>query len=195
MPKIYSDNKKQLLYKIIKENCIHTMRENGYKQLNIRDLTKMTGISTGTFYNFYHSKEDLILAIMEESQHNLEKRFLELFRSNGSVTKSKFIELYTFFFLEDEMNIFRYLSRDDLTNIFLRVEKIQSLVTIKYSMKKNIKYIDKPKQYINFSAVINFTQLVNFCLENDDLLVRDEMENTIKKLLENIADEIFEEDI
>ena len=94
----------------------------------------------------------------------------------------------------DEKNIFRYLSRDDLTAILLRAEKKQSFDAIKISMEKNIKYIDKPKKNINFHAVINFIQLIHLCIENSDLLVKEEIENTVKKLLENLADEIFEEE-
>ena len=90
MPKIFSDARKQSLYKIIKQNCINLIREKGYKQLNIRELAKTTGISTGTFYNFYNSKEDLILSIMEESQHNLENRFFKILECNGKITKLEF---------------------------------------------------------------------------------------------------------
>ena len=75
MPKIFSDAKKQFLYKSIKQNCIDLMCKKGYKQLNIRELAKITGISTGTFYNFYDSKEALILSIMEDAQRDLENRF------------------------------------------------------------------------------------------------------------------------
>ena len=94
MPKIFSDARKQSLYKIIKQNCINLIREKGYKQLNIRELAKTTGISTGTFYNFYNSKEDLILSIMEESQHNLENRFFKILECNGKITKSGFVERF-----------------------------------------------------------------------------------------------------
>ena len=170
------------------------MSKKGYKQLNIRELAKITGISTGTFYNFYDSKEALILSIMEDAQRDLENRFWKLLECNRKITKVEFIDLYSFFFLRDEKNIFRYLSRDDLTAILLRAEKKQSFDVIKISMEKNIKYIDKPKKNINFHAVINFTQLIHLCLENSDLLVDEEIDNTIKKLLENLADEIFEEE-
>lgn len=97
MPKIFSDARKQSLYKIIKQNCINLIREKGYKQLNIRELAKTTGISTGTFYNFYNSKEDLILSIMEESQHNLENRFFKILECNGKITKSGFVKLVVIF--------------------------------------------------------------------------------------------------
>lgn len=194
MPKIFSDAKKQFLYKSIKQNCIDLMSKKGYKQLNIRELAKITGISTGTFYNFYDSKEALILSIMEDAQRDLENRFWKLLECNRKITKVEFIDLYSFFFLRDEKNIFRYLSRDDLTTILLRAEKKQSFDAIKISMEKNIKYIDKPKKNINFHAVINFIQLIHLCIENSDLLVKEEIENTVKKLLENLADEIFEEE-
>lgn len=194
MPKIFSETRKQYLYKIIKQNCIDLIREKGYRQLNIRELAKMTGISTGTFYNFYNSKEDLILSIMEDSQHNLQNRFFKILECNGKITKSEFIDLYSFFFLKDESNIFRYLSRDDLTTILLRADRSQSFENIRTFMKKNIMYIDKPKKNINFNAVINFIQLVNLCLQNSDLLVKGEIESTVKKLLENITEQIFEEE-
>ena len=194
MPKIFSDAKKQFLYKSIKQNCVDLMCKKGYKQLSIRELAKITGISTGTFYNFYDSKEALILSIMEDAQRDLENRFWKLLECNRKITKVEFIDLYSFFFLRDEKNIFRYLSRDDLTAILLRVEKKQSFDAIKISMEKNIKYIDKPKKNINFHAVINFIQLIHLCIENSDLLVKEEIENTVKKLLENLADEIFEEE-
>ena len=44
------------------------------------------------------------------------------------------------------------------------------------------------------NAVINFIQLVNLCLQNSDLLVKEEIESTVKKLLENITEQIFEEE-
>ena len=194
MPKIFSDAKKQFLYKSIKQNCIDLMCKKGYKQLNIRELAKITGISTGTFYNFYDSKEALILSIMEDAQRDLENRFWKLLECNRKITKAEFIDLYSFFFLRDKKNIFRYLSRDDLTAILLRAEKKQSFDAIKISMEKNIKYIDKPKKNINFHAVINFTQLIHLCIENSDLLVKEEIENTVKKLLEKLADENIEEE-
>lgn len=96
--------------------------------------------------------------------------------------------------MKDESNIFRYLSRDDLTTILLRADRSQPFENIRTSMEKNIMYIDKPKKNINFNAIINFIQLVNLCLQNSDLLVKEEIESTVKKLLENNTEQIFEEE-
>ena len=81
MPKIFSDAKKQFLYKSIKQNCIDLMCKKGYKQLNIRELAKITGISTGTFYNFYDSKDTVEVRDTFYTRYGkLGESFLETFR-------------------------------------------------------------------------------------------------------------------
>lgn len=147
-----------------------------------------------TFYHFFPSKEDLILAIMKDSQDHLTRRFQELYQLHGAVRKSDFISLYYQFFIEDKTNVFQYLSRDDLTALLLRSDHSVSFDSVRISITENLEFLAHPKKNINLNAIINFTQLVNLCIENKDLLVKEELSNTIKKLLENLADEIFEEE-
>lgn len=195
MPKIFSPDKKQMLYQLLKQNCIVLLKEGGYKSLNIRDLARKTGISAGTFYHFYSSKEDLILKIMRDCQDRLQEQFMECYQTKGGISRNDFIDLYNTFFMMDKDNILQYLSRDDLTSLLLRSDGTDSADTLKNMMMKNINLLIQPKETINLNAVINFTQLLNLCMENKDLLVKDELTNTMKKLVENIADELFEREI
>lgn len=193
MPKVFSPDKKQQLFDLLKKNCILLMKERGYKGFNIRDLSSRTGISSGTFYHFYASKEALIFSIMMDCQNNLQNQFIKLFRNTGSVTRHDFIDLYFDFFMKDENNILRYLSRDDLTMLFLRSNQNQSKESIIDLMNANIQFIKHPKEKINYDAVINWIQIINLCIENNDLLIKEEFVNIIYRLLENMADEIYKE--
>lgn len=152
----------------------------------------MTGLSAGTFYHFYPSKEDLIFEILHDCQDRLKMQFVEIYQLKGSVGRKELIDLYNTFFITDPNNILRYLSRDDLSSLFLRTERKISFETVKNLIANNLKYLRSPKENINFNAVINFTQLINLCIENRDILIEEELTGTIQKLLENIADEIFE---
>lgn len=194
MPKIFSTEKKQALYALLKKNCLRLMKESGYKGLSIRELARLTGISAGTFYNFYPSKEALLLAMMGDCREALQARFAALARGGRGVGREEFVELYFDFFVADTENVLRYLSRDDLTALLLRADGGGTAETIQSGMAGNAAFLRNPKRNINFNAVMNLTQLINLCLENKDLLVEDELNNTIKTLLNNIADEIFEED-
>ncbi len=54
----------------IKEEIIQATREmiveEGYDRLNIRDIAKKCGIATGTFYNYFRSKQEIISALLDE---------------------------------------------------------------------------------------------------------------------------------
>ena len=47
--------------------------ENDFHQVNIRKISQASGLSTGTIYKYYHSKEELILDILEEKIKELKR--------------------------------------------------------------------------------------------------------------------------
>ncbi len=49
----------------------------GFKDTNVSDITKTAGIGTGTFYNYYSSKEELFMAIYMEENDKLKKSIME----------------------------------------------------------------------------------------------------------------------
>ena len=63
MGKAYSEEEKEKIHQQLLEEGIKLFHENGKKTLSIRELTKRVGISQGGFYNFYESKEELIIEI------------------------------------------------------------------------------------------------------------------------------------
>jgi AcrR family transcriptional regulator len=49
----------------------------GFKDTNISEITKMAGIATGTFYNYYPSKDKLFMEIYLEENAKLKKDIME----------------------------------------------------------------------------------------------------------------------
>ena len=47
----------------IKESGKNLFSKKGYKNTNVAEITKMAGVATGTFYNYYPSKEKLLSLI------------------------------------------------------------------------------------------------------------------------------------
>jgi len=68
MPTKFSKKEQQ----IIKQNLIQKGTElfslYGFKKTNIKDITDAAGISKGSFYSFYNSKEELLMEIFEEQE-------------------------------------------------------------------------------------------------------------------------------
>ncbi len=81
----------------IKEDIIQTTREmivaKGYYQLNIRDIAKKCGIATGTFYNYFKSKQSIISALLDEDW----KTFHSFIVSRNNSGKTAIEQLETLF--------------------------------------------------------------------------------------------------
>lgn len=63
---------------------------NGFKDTNVSDITKTSGIGTGTFYNYYSSKEELFMEIYLEENEKLKKKIMKsvnMDQDPGSVVK------------------------------------------------------------------------------------------------------------
>ena len=50
----------------------------GFKDTNVAEITKMAGIATGSFYNYYTSKDMLFMEIFLEENLKLKKKIMEI---------------------------------------------------------------------------------------------------------------------
>lgn len=66
------ENKKAELFRSGKE----LFSTKGFKDTNVADITKTAGVSVGTFYNYYPSKEKLFMEIFAEENVKLMKSIM-----------------------------------------------------------------------------------------------------------------------
>jgi len=62
-----TENLKARLYPVV----LKQFSMNDFHAVNIRDISKESGISTGTLYKYYSSKEDLLFSIIDEKLREL----------------------------------------------------------------------------------------------------------------------------
>jgi AcrR family transcriptional regulator len=51
---------------------------NGFKETSVSEIAEQAGIGTGTFYNYYASKEELFLAVFIKENSDLKKSMFEV---------------------------------------------------------------------------------------------------------------------
>ena len=79
------DKLKERLYPVV----LDFFAENDFHQVNIRKISQVSGLSTGTIYKYFRSKEELILDILEEKIEALKQ--LTRFHLQGmESTREKF---------------------------------------------------------------------------------------------------------
>mgnify|MGYP000987960898 FL=1 len=70
--------------KTLIRNCGKDLFSNkGFKDTNVAEITKMAGVATGTFYNYYASKEKLFMDLFLEENAKLKKDIMKSIDLNG----------------------------------------------------------------------------------------------------------------
>ena len=118
MAKAFTQSRKE----IIRRNLVNKGREYfikyGLKKTSVDELAKATGISKGSFYTFFNSKEALFLAIHEESESKLQEELIQKFE----LIKDPYERLRAFF-----KSSFQIIEEDPLLRLVFNSKEMESL--------------------------------------------------------------------
>lgn len=103
---VLSDTDKENIRKRLKELCEECWITQGYKKTSIKSLCEKAGISVGTFYTLYSTKEDLFFETIETIQRRLEEKIFAINRDRR--TKDGFAESMKELFKEYDSKPFLY---------------------------------------------------------------------------------------
>ena len=95
MPKIIKNVKEDLLTEGKKQ-----LLSNGYLNLNIRNITKKCNIGTGTFYNYFKNKEQLVIDILSNDWTSILNISNEIIKEVISNNINYFLKNYRLIFSE-----------------------------------------------------------------------------------------------
>lgn len=68
----------------------------GYKKLKVADIAASVGIGTGTFYNFFKSKDEFIIWLIMRRKDESLQQFSELSKKHPKGIPMKAMEKYLF---------------------------------------------------------------------------------------------------
>ena len=81
---------------ILLETATKLFSENGYEATGVRDILQVSGVSTGSFYHFFSSKESIFEAVIERYLQGYTDRIGSIFTDE----KKPFSERIGLFFEE-----------------------------------------------------------------------------------------------
>ena len=77
MPRAFSEKEKEVIRRQMRERGKRLFELHGLRKTSVDEITQAAGISKGAFYQFYVSKEELFLEIMERMELELRESILE----------------------------------------------------------------------------------------------------------------------
>ncbi|MDQ0196614.1 TetR/AcrR family transcriptional regulator [Paenibacillus wynnii] len=87
MPKKFSDQERAWINEKLLTEGRRSFEARGLKKTSVEDLTKAAGISQGSFYLFFGSKEELFFEILQEDEKRIRDTMLDSFKPGDSISK------------------------------------------------------------------------------------------------------------
>lgn len=75
--------------KKIMDAAVGLFRQHGFEAVGVRDITEAAGVSTGTFYHYFSSKQDVFNAVHVQARPNFPLVFEELSQNPSSAAALK----------------------------------------------------------------------------------------------------------
>ncbi|MDO5695837.1 MAG: TetR/AcrR family transcriptional regulator [Eubacteriales bacterium] len=108
----YNESERTALYFDTLDKGYELLAKHGLKALNVRNIAETMGFSTGTFYNFFRSKYDYVIAVIEKRQSDAFRRMHRLGRKYRTGIPQAVLSDFLLKNIETE-NIYRLLSQED----------------------------------------------------------------------------------
>lgn len=87
LPKPFSEQEKEFIRAQLLEKGKQLIEKHGIKKTSIDDIIDAVGISKGAFYLFFESKEELLLAILEQLEEDFRSRIFDFSISTKGATR------------------------------------------------------------------------------------------------------------
>ena len=119
----------------------HILQKQGYEQLSIKNICEEAGVSNGSFYHHFKTKDDLLSYYIEE-QPSINPDLLDMPR-NAAEAKAAIIQVYLNYvhYCQDlgvEFMYNYYTPKNQSLNPLIRTERPYPIVTVHNYLKKAI---------------------------------------------------------
>ncbi|MFE4240192.1 TetR/AcrR family transcriptional regulator [Peribacillus butanolivorans] len=191
-PKGFSELEKSVIKEKLRLECERSWAVYGYKKTNVGELCEKVGISVGTFYMCYNSKEALFVETVEALQNNL-KAFMQEMISKEP-TKQGFANAIKLLYQEYEKNSFLYSVNSPDFLAFLNKLPQESVSKLKFD---NENFFHENIESVGLNLLVSEEQAFSVISALLSILnVKEQLSynhvEVFNFMLDNIIDEIFE---
>ena len=186
MPSIFSQGDKERIRTQLLAEGREMMLERGITKMNIDELAESAGIAKGTFYNFFHSKQDFILEIIRSYQDGKLKQLEQLAaEKKGKITLDEAFEWYKTLYQPQENPLY-HVSKKDMDWIMVKIppERLfRPEVDIRIG-RLILSMIEGVREDIDYRVLANFPKMMALALENKDFMHQEALKTNFQMIVD-----------
>lgn len=157
------NNRQQILTAALK-----VFGELGIDATHVRDIIRATGLSSGTFYNYFQSKEEVFDVLLDEiilDVHNKSRDTWTRVMESGEHMKQGFEEFFNIFSRNPDYLLFFYKNQHRVRNIRYEGKLSSLLQSLENDMEVAIKRGKIPPVPVKFMTIVLFGTIFEILAE------------------------------
>lgn len=159
----------------------------GFKKMTVATVAKSAGVAVGSFYIFFDSKENFVLALIKEAEKEAELRMATVFEKDGTIPLKKFLSVFRENF-RPETNFILKISLDDW--VWLKSHLTDTTYFNTSSDRQKIEYllprIKGVREDIDPGVVVNFIKSIYALYQNRETLFEESLETNVDLIFDSI---------
>ena len=159
----------------------------GFKKMTVATVAKSAGVAVGSFYIFFDSKENFVLALIKEAEKEAELRMATVFEKDGTIPLKKFLSVFRENF-RPETNFLLKISLDDW--VWLKSHLTDTTYFNTSSDRQKIEYllprIKGVREDIDPGVVVNFINSIYALYQNRETLFVESLETNVDLIFDSI---------
>ncbi|MEL7624354.1 MAG: TetR/AcrR family transcriptional regulator [Clostridiales bacterium] len=194
MPQIFDEAGREKLRIQMLENGFQLIKRFGLKKTSVSDVTKASGIATGTFYNFFKTKEEFVYQIILHKREQSKAELAALLGAGGMLDRQGFrVFLRTIFFGDN--NIFEYLSQDEVAMLYARWPEnyMKDSGSGEENTLRILNCVANKKPDCDWKVFANFCKAVSIIRYGKENLYSEAYDAMIEEIIETILNYVLEE--
>jgi len=174
---------KNKLYKI----SIELLEKRGYEKLKIEDICKKAGVSVGSFYNYFNSKNDILIEIYKRADDYFENEVKNNIKSINSL--DKIIEFFDYYGIYNDLvgiEIMKQLYNSN-NKIFPQKGRFMQIllqeIILEGQNKNEIISSMTPEAICDYLFIAARGIVFDWCLHDDTYDIKESMHNYLSLLI------------
>ena len=195
MPKIFSEEERLQVRIGMFESGFGLLKKEGMIHMSVEKITSAAGIGKSTFYNFFRSKEDFVLQMIEYKRQNALKEIQNRLNGREKMTVEEGKDIFRSILFSSN-SIYQYLKLEDLAHLqkepsYLNHPDMEEEKDLLCSL---LRYIQGVKKNPDYLLIANLIKIMTLAVEDRSLLHEGAYAKTMDMLLETLYACIFDEE-
>lgn len=192
--RVFSEEERKEIESKMFEAGMELIKTYGLTHASVTKITSAAGIGKSTFYNFFASKEDFVIALIRYERAKTMQAIHIFLNGREKMTTSEGKSLLRKVIYHQD-SIYQYLTEDDVQNLYPAmhrsglIEDDLSSDTPEYLLS----IMDGVKPDVDAKVFVNFLRMMAICMTQKDALHQDVLDQNIDMIFDKMFEYIFEE--